>query len=94
MVYYGSGGGKFDRTTAAYQGHFAESDSWGGEPERAAALERRLREAQRPVTFYQYPQTKHWFFEADRPEYAPHAAQLAWQRTVDFIWEQLDPPTP
>jgi carboxymethylenebutenolidase len=70
---------------AAYLGHYAEDDPF--EPaESVAAMERELQEAGRPVTFYTYPGTKHWFFEANRPDaYDAAAAALAWERTVTFL---------
>jgi carboxymethylenebutenolidase len=65
-------------------GHFAEKDEW--EPEEyLLALETSLKEAGKPFTFYRYPCAAHWFFEADRPEFAPDAARLAWERTVAFL---------
>src|SRR5262249_38915416 len=47
--------------------HFAEDDPF--EPaESVATLERELQAAGREATFYTYPATKHWFFEANRPD--------------------------
>jgi len=46
--------------------------------------------ANRPVIFYSYPGTGHWFFEQDgTDEYIPQAAELAWTRTLEFLQEQL-----
>ena len=45
--------------------------------------------AGRDVTIHVYPGVKHWFVEADRPEYNPEAAELAWRRTLDFLNQYL-----
>jgi carboxymethylenebutenolidase len=70
---------------AAYLCHFAEDDPF--EPAEAVAeMEQTLRAAGRPVTSYVYPGTKHWFFEANRPDaYDAAAAALAWERTLAFL---------
>ena len=74
---------------AAYLCHFAEDDQFIP-AEDAAEMERALRAAGRHVTVYTYPGTKHWFFDADRPdEYDPAAAALAWERTVAFLQAEL-----
>ena len=89
VLFYGAYAPDFTRATAAYLGHFAEVDEWEpreGVDELRAALEA----AGRPVTFHFYPGTGHWFFEPDRPDaYQPEAAQLAWDRTLAFLAEQL-----
>jgi carboxymethylenebutenolidase len=90
-LFYGTngGGGDFTRSQAAFQGHFAETDP--NEPEEAVKeLEKNLKGANRPATFYPYAGTGHWFFEKDRPDaYQPQAAQLAWERTIAFLHETL-----
>ncbi|HEX9596797.1 MAG TPA: dienelactone hydrolase family protein, partial [Anaerolineales bacterium] len=70
---------------AAYLGHFAENDDF--EPKSAVdELEESLKAAGRPVTFYTYPETGHWFVEADRADaYDQAAAELAWERTLEFL---------
>jgi len=79
----------FRRAKAAYLCHFAEDDPY--QPvELAEEMERTLRAAGRHVTAYTYPGTKHWFFEASRPDaYDAAAAALAWERTVAFLEAEL-----
>ena len=74
---------------AAYLCHFAEHDPF--EPEESVtALEQDLRAAGKQSTFYTYPGTTHWFFEANRPDaYNADAATLAWDRTLAFLNERL-----
>lgn len=85
VIFYGSGGSEFSGSRAAYLGHFAEKDVYVPQSE-VDALEESLRRAGRPVTFYQYPGTGHWFFEPDRLEaYNQAAASLAWDRTLAFL---------
>ncbi len=89
-VFYGTGEGDFSQSKADFQGHFAEKDPYETE-EGIKQLENTLRSANRPVSFYTYPGTGHWFFEQDRPDaYHPQAAQLAWERTVAFLHRCLD----
>jgi carboxymethylenebutenolidase len=87
VLFYGSGDGDYASSKAAYLGHFAELDEFEP-PANVQALEASLRSAGRPVTFYTYPGTGHWFFEPDVTQaYNPAAASLAWQRTLDFLRE-------
>lgn len=89
VLFYGSGGGDFSTSRAAYLGHFAEHDAFEPQP-NVDDLEESLRRAGRPVTFYRYRGTGHWFFEPDRIEaYNQAAASLAWERTLTFLRNSL-----
>lgn len=85
VIFYGTGGGDFSTARATYLGHFAEKDEF--EPQsNVDELEESLRRAGRPVTFYRYRGTGHWFFEPDRADaYNQAAASLAWDRTLAFL---------
>jgi carboxymethylenebutenolidase len=69
----------------AYLGHFAEDDEFD-DSAQVPDLEKTLSEGS---AAYVYPGTKHWFLEADRPEYNADAAELAYSRTVAFLRKQL-----
>jgi carboxymethylenebutenolidase len=85
VLFYGTGPADFSKSSAAYLGHFAENDPY--EPRSYAdEMEQALKRAGRPVTYYVYEGTKHWFFEPDRTEsYDQAAADLAWERTLAFL---------
>jgi carboxymethylenebutenolidase len=86
VIFYATYSGlDYRRARAAYLCHFAEDDPF--EPaESVAEMERELQAAGRPATVYTYPGTKHWFFEANRPDaYDAAAAALAWERTIVFL---------
>jgi carboxymethylenebutenolidase len=90
VLYYGTSGGRFTKTRAAFLGHFAEHDTWGAGAQSVQALETRLQAAGRATAFHTYPNTQHWFAEDDRPEaYDAEAAQLAWERSIAFLWSHL-----
>ena len=85
VLFYGTGDGDFSASRAAYLGHFAEHDAYEL-AENADALEGYLRRLGRDVTFHRYPGTGLWFFEPDRTDaYQQDAAELAWERTMDFL---------
>jgi carboxymethylenebutenolidase len=85
ILFYGTGGGDFSHSKAAFLGHFAGDDPYEP-PDNVDSLEQALKQAGCPVTFYRYPGTGHWFFEPDRREaYNPQAASLAWARTLAFL---------
>ena len=85
VIFYGTGGGDYSKSRAAYLGHFAENDQF--EPQsNVDTLEESLRRAGCPVTFYRYSGIGHWFFEPDRSQaYNQAAASLAWDRTLAFL---------
>jgi carboxymethylenebutenolidase len=85
VIFYGTGDGDYSNSRAAYLGHFAEKDELEP-PSNVDELEAALRRAGRPVTFYRYSGTGHWFFEPDRLQaYNQAAASLAWDRTLAFL---------
>jgi carboxymethylenebutenolidase len=88
VLFYGTDGtvgGDYHNSRAAYLGHFAENDQYES-PSNIDTLEKTLRAAGRPVTFYRYPGTTHWFFEPDvTGAYNQTAATLAWDRTLAFL---------
>ena len=89
VVYYGVyTGPHIGQSTAALLGQFAETDQFESD-EGIAELEDSVRAAGREVTIHRYPGTGHWFAEPSRDAYRPEAADLAFERTVDFLREQL-----
>ncbi len=92
VLFYGTAGTPeigYAKTEAAFLGHFAEKDEF--EPTAIVQdLEKLLRTNGKDVTFHTYPGTGHWFFEKDRTDaYDPRAADLAWQRTLQFLTTHL-----
>ena len=89
VTFYAARSGDYSRTRSSFLCHFAEDDDWVS----AAAvkkLARHLDSAGVSSTFHQYPRTKHWFFESDRPDsFDPKAAELAWKRTLRFLGASL-----
>jgi carboxymethylenebutenolidase len=84
VLFYGTRPGDYRSAKAAFLGHFAAKDEF--EPQSSVdELEEALRRAGRPVTFYRYPGTGHWFCEPDRPQYNETAANQAWDRTLTFL---------
>ena len=69
--------------------HCAESDGTSSAPgiqEAVAAITA----AHGSVETFDYPGTKHAFFNDDRPEvYDREAAEITWERTVEFFREHV-----
>lgn len=84
VLFYGIGDADFTKIRAEILGHFSDTDEW--EPmDGIRAMEVDMRTARLSPTFHIYPQRAHWFFENDRPEFDPQAAELAWTHTLEFL---------
>ena len=85
VLFYGSYSDlQFSNAKAEFLGHFAEVDEW--EPaEEVNKMENNIRSAGLKPVFHKYPNTGHWLFEEDRPEFNADASQLAWTRSLEFL---------
>lgn len=84
VIFYGTEGADFSRIRAELLGHFSDVDEW--EPmDGVRAMEADMRSAGMDPLLYTYPNTSHWFFEEDRPEYDAESSELAWTRTLEFL---------
>ena len=84
VLFYGVSDADFTKIRAEVLGHFSDTDEW--EPlEGIRAMEEDMHAAGLTPTFHIYPQISHWFFEEDRPEFNPQAAEKAWNRTLEFL---------
>lgn len=76
------------RIRIPFQAHFATRDDWCT-PAAAHHLEQAMRQAGQHPSCYHY-EAHHAFFNSARPEvYDAAAAELAWQRSVDFLKRSL-----
>jgi carboxymethylenebutenolidase len=89
VLFYAARGGDYAKTKSAFLGHFAQTDEYVSDSGRKK-MEKTLKTLGREVAFHVYPDTRHWFFESDRPEFNHQAAKLAWERTVEFLREHLN----
>ena len=76
-----------DKINAPLLLHFGELDKRVNEG--WPAYEAALKEHGKVYTGYIYPNTNHGFHNDTTPRYDKEAAELAWQRTVDFFKEKL-----
>jgi carboxymethylenebutenolidase len=67
--------------------HFGELDTRVNEG--WPAYEMALKEHNKEYTAYMYPGANHGFHNDTTPRYDKDAAELAWQRTIDFFQEKL-----
>ncbi|MCA9678014.1 MAG: dienelactone hydrolase family protein [Kofleriaceae bacterium] len=74
----------WSKVDAPILAHFAQIDEWA-KPELARDIQQTLQGQGKSMELHVYD-AQHAFCNDTRPEvYAPEAAKLAWQRTVDFI---------
>ncbi|MEM9965313.1 MAG: dienelactone hydrolase family protein [Asticcacaulis sp.] len=74
--------------TIPFQAHFGTKDDWIT-PEVAAQLEADMTAAGRSPELHHY-EADHAFFNKTRPEvYDAEAAELAWERTIDFLRDSI-----
>ena len=91
VVYYGAvSGPELAGSSAPVLGHFGETDHFESD-EAISEMESDLRSAGREATIHRYPGSGHWFAEPSRDAYRPDAADLAFERTVAFLREHLEP---
>lgn len=87
VAYYAAFVGSFNTGHTKVLAHFAETDPFDG-PEAQTDMAEALAAANAGVT-HTHSGTKHWFAEADRPEYDKVAADLAFGETVAFLRAHL-----
>jgi carboxymethylenebutenolidase len=84
VLFYGVGEADYTKIKADILGHFSDSDEW--EPlDGIRNMEEDMHSAGLEPVFHIYPKVQHWFFEEDRREFDPQAAEVAWKRTLEFL---------
>ncbi|HQV95619.1 MAG TPA: dienelactone hydrolase family protein [Anaerolineales bacterium] len=88
VLFYGNEGIEYGKVTAKVMGHYSDNDEW--EPnEYVENTFAEFKKAGVDAALHIYPGVAHWFVESDRPEYDSAAAQLAWERTFEFLRRSL-----
>jgi carboxymethylenebutenolidase len=88
VLFYGAYPMNFNKIKSKVLGHFCEVDEW--EPiEGVREMEASLKAINVYVALHFYPGVGHWFVETDRPEYDSASAELAWDRTFEFLKDNL-----
>jgi carboxymethylenebutenolidase len=88
VLFYGNEYVDYGKITSKVMGHYSDNDEW--EPnEYVEKTFAALKSAGVDATLHIYPGVAHWFVESDRPEYDPAASQLAWDRTFEFLKNNL-----
>lgn len=88
VLFYGNEDVDVTKITSKVMGHFSDNDEW--EPNEWVDKKfGEMKAAGVDATRHTYPGVAHWFMESDRPEYDSVAAQLAWERTIEFLKNNL-----
>lgn len=88
VLFYGNEDVDVTKLQSKVMGHFSDNDEW--EPKEWVDKKfGQMKDAGVDYTLHIYPGVAHWFMEDDRPEYDSAAAQLAWDRTVEFLKKNL-----
>jgi carboxymethylenebutenolidase len=70
-------------------GHYAKVDDWAN-PSVAQEIQRKVRSGGGQMDLYIYDDAGHAFMRSTDPtRYEPKSAELAWQRTVEFLHRHL-----
>ncbi len=84
VLYYAARAGDFSRATTPILGHFAAHDDYVSVSARKN-MERAVASRGLAYAANDYPATSHWFAESDHAAFDPDAADLAFNRTLDFL---------
>lgn len=84
VLFYGAGEADFTKVKADILGHYSDTDEWE-DIKWVRSMEADMLAAGLKPMLYIYSQLPHWFFEENRPEFNPKAAELAWNRTLEFL---------
>lgn len=87
---YGTQGIDFTETRARYQFHMTVDDPMI-DADELALMEASLGLAGRPVEVHSYEGVDHFFAEEGTPGYDADAADLAWERTLEFLSGEPQP---
>lgn len=88
VVFYGASGGEEGRLVCPVIAHFGTSDR--GIPARKIERIRRHLSGQAYAhQIFLYEDAGHAFFNGTRPSYRPGPAALAWERTLEFLRNEL-----
>lgn len=88
VSFYGTQQIDFAGSKSSYLIHLAEEDDYIADDE-AAFMEATMRLEALAVEVVDYPGTRHGFCEPDGESFDPEVLEKAWDRTVDFLSEQL-----